>query len=72
VAIFKYTAFWGGLLSVWEGELELTDEQIEVIKEASREIDFGRITVSFTGSPSNVVDIVAEKHVRDKRALRTG
>jgi hypothetical protein len=44
--------------------MELTAEQIEAIKKASREIDFGRITVSFTGNPSNVVDIVAEKHLR--------
>jgi hypothetical protein len=44
--------------------MELTAEQLDVIKTASREIDFGRITVSFTGSPSNVVDIVSEKHLR--------
>jgi hypothetical protein len=44
--------------------MELTSEQLEAIKAASREIEFGRITVSFTGSPSNVVDIVAEKHIR--------
>jgi hypothetical protein len=37
---------------------------MEVIMEASREIDYGRITVSFAGNPSNVVDIVAEKHFR--------
>jgi hypothetical protein len=47
--------------------MELTAEQLETIKAASREIEFGRITVSFTGSPSNVVDIVAEKHVRFRR-----
>ncbi|MDR2150118.1 MAG: hypothetical protein LBO67_04755 [Spirochaetaceae bacterium] len=44
--------------------MELTNEQLEVIKAASREIDFGRITVSFTGEPSYLVDIVAEKHLR--------
>jgi hypothetical protein len=40
--------------------MELTADQLE----ASREIEFGRITVSFTGKPSNIVDIVAEKHLR--------
>jgi hypothetical protein len=44
--------------------MELTMEQLEAIKTASREIEFGRITVSFTGNPSFVVDIVAEKHIR--------
>jgi hypothetical protein len=52
--------------------LELTDKQIEVIREASLEIDFGRIIVSFTGSPSNVVDIVAEKHVRFRHEKTAG
>jgi hypothetical protein len=47
--------------------MELTSEQLEIIREASREIEFGRITVSFTGSPSNVVDIIAEKHLRFQR-----
>jgi hypothetical protein len=47
--------------------MELTAEQLDVIKAASREIDFGRITVSFTGNPSNTVDIVAEKHIRFQR-----
>jgi hypothetical protein len=51
--------------------MELTAEQLEAIKEASREIDFGRITVSFTGNPSNTVDIVAEKHLRFQRHKRT-
>jgi hypothetical protein len=44
--------------------MELTSEHLEVIMAASREIDYGRITVSFTRNPSNVVDIVAEKHFR--------
>jgi hypothetical protein len=44
--------------------MELTAKQLEAIKTASREIEFGRITVSFAGNPSNVVDIVAEKHIR--------
>jgi len=44
--------------------MELTAAQLEAIQEASREIEFGRITVSFTGKPSNIVDIVAEKHLR--------
>jgi hypothetical protein len=46
------------------GKMELTQEQLEVIREASREIDFGQITVKFAGNPHNVVDIVAEKTVR--------
>jgi hypothetical protein len=37
---------------------------MKVILEASREIDYGRIIVNFAGAPSNVVDIVAEKHIR--------
>jgi hypothetical protein len=44
--------------------MELTKQQLEIIRAASRGIDFGRITVSFTGPPSNVVDITAEKHIR--------
>jgi hypothetical protein len=44
--------------------MELTEAQLETIQEASREIEFGRITVSFVGEPSNIVDIVAEKHIR--------
>jgi hypothetical protein len=47
--------------------MELTAEQLEAIQAASREIEYGRITVSFTGNPSNVVDIVAEKHLRFRR-----
>jgi hypothetical protein len=47
--------------------MELTTEQIEAIQKASREIEFGRITVSFIGNPSNIVDIVAEKHLRFQR-----
>jgi hypothetical protein len=47
--------------------MELTAEQLEAIQAASREIEFGRITVSFTGNPSNMVDIVAEKHLRFRR-----
>jgi hypothetical protein len=47
--------------------MELTAAQLEAIQAASREIDFGRITVSFTRNPSNVVDIVAEKHLRFRR-----
>jgi hypothetical protein len=47
--------------------MELTDEQLEIIKQASAEIDFGRITIDFTGSPSFVVDITAEKQQRFQR-----
>jgi hypothetical protein len=44
--------------------MELTEQQLEIIREASREIDFGRITVNFVGSPSNLVEIIPEKHIR--------
>jgi hypothetical protein len=49
------------------GIMELTAEQLEAIQAASREIEFGRITVSFTGNPSYTVDIIAEKHLRFQR-----
>ena len=52
--------------------MELTPEQLEIIREASREIEFGRITVSFTGNPSNIVDIAAEKHIRFQRRKTAG
>jgi hypothetical protein len=44
--------------------MELTEQQLEIIRAASREIDFGRITINFVGSPSNVVEIIPEKHIR--------
>jgi hypothetical protein len=44
--------------------MELTQEQLEVIRKASREIEFGQITVKFAGNPHNVVDISAEKTTR--------
>jgi hypothetical protein len=44
--------------------MELSAEQLEIIRAASREIEFGRITVKFAGSPHNVVDIAAEKTMR--------
>jgi len=47
--------------------MELTNEQLEVIRDASREIEFGRITINLTGAPSYVVDIVPEKHIRFQR-----
>jgi hypothetical protein len=47
--------------------MELTAEQLEAIQAASREIEYGRITASFTGNPSNIVDIVAEKYLRFQR-----
>jgi hypothetical protein len=31
--------------------MELTEQQLEIIRTASREIDFGRITINFVGSP---------------------
>jgi hypothetical protein len=55
--------------------MELTAEQLEAIKEASREIEFGQITIKFAGNPHNVVDIVAEKTTRfyhEKVAPATG
>jgi hypothetical protein len=50
--------------------MELTDEQLEVIRQASREIDYGRVTIDFTGAPSFVVDITAEKRHRFQRHRR--
>jgi len=47
--------------------MELTVEQLEIIKESSKEIEFGRITIDFTGPPSFVVDITAEKRHRFQR-----
>jgi len=47
--------------------MKLTNEQLEVIQQASGEIDFGRVIISFTGQPHNIVDIVAEKHLRFRR-----
>jgi hypothetical protein len=44
--------------------MELTEQQLEIIREASREIDFGRITINFTGTPSNVMEIIPEKRIR--------
>ena len=44
--------------------MELTAEQLEAVKQASREIEFGKITISFTGAAANIVDIVGEKHLR--------
>jgi hypothetical protein len=44
--------------------MELTKQQLEIIREASREIDFGRITINFVGSPSNLVQITSEKNYR--------
>jgi hypothetical protein len=44
--------------------MELTPEQLKAIQEASREIEFGQITVKFAGNPHNIVDIVAEKTIR--------
>jgi hypothetical protein len=44
--------------------MELTAEQLEAIRMASREIEFGRITINFVGSPSNLVEIIPEKHIR--------
>jgi hypothetical protein len=52
------------VIDIGRGEMKLTDEQLEIIKVFSREIEFGRIIVSFTGPPSNVTDIIAEKHIR--------
>jgi hypothetical protein len=40
---------------------ELTDEQMAFIKDASKGIDFGKITVSFYGAPKRQVSISAER-----------
>jgi hypothetical protein len=50
--------------------MELTAEELEIIKKESKEIDFGRITINFTGSPSYIVDIIPEKHIRSQRYKR--
>jgi hypothetical protein len=47
-----------------EGTMELTKEQLEFIRERSREIDFGNITINFAGDPNNIVTINAEKRFR--------
>jgi hypothetical protein len=47
--------------------MELTDREIEAIKRLSKEIDFGKITINLTGTPHEVVDIVAEKVQRFHR-----
>jgi hypothetical protein len=44
--------------------MELTVEQLEAIKAASREIEFGKVPVSFSGTHPNAVDIIAERHIR--------
>jgi hypothetical protein len=44
--------------------MELTEQQLEIIREASREIDFRRITINFTGTPSNITEIIPEKRIR--------
>jgi hypothetical protein len=53
--------------------MELTAGQLETIQALSKEIEFGKVTVSFTGEPSNIVDIVGEKHLRfhHERAVAT-
>jgi hypothetical protein len=50
--------------------MELTEQQLEIIRTASREIDFGRITINFVGNPSNLVEIIPEKHIRFRQAGR--
>jgi hypothetical protein len=55
--------------------MELSAEQLDTIRAASREIDFGQIIIKFAGKPHNIVDIVAEKTVRfhnEKAAPTTG
>jgi hypothetical protein len=55
--------------------MELSGEQLEIIRAASREIDFGQITIKFAGNPHNVIDIIAEKTVRfhnEKSSPTTG
>ena len=44
--------------------MELSEDALEAIKAASREIDYGKITISIAGEPSQIVDIVSEKRVR--------
>ena len=47
--------------------MELTDEQDTKFKELCREIrpgEYGRVVVSFTGTPANFVQITGEKNYR--------
>jgi hypothetical protein len=62
-------AFFAGKMLHFDmgGKMELTNEQLEIIRAASKEIEFGRITIDFTGPPSCVVDIASEKRLRFQR-----
>ena len=51
--------------------MELTDEEMAIIRDASRKIDFGRITINFTGHPQYTVDIVPEQHHRFQHYKRS-
>jgi hypothetical protein len=46
---------------IWESVMELTKEQLEVIRKQSREIEYGRIVVDFSDNPANTVTINAER-----------
>jgi hypothetical protein len=55
------------------GTMELTKEQLEFIRERSREIDFGRISIDIVGDPSNNITISTENRIRfhNQKALET-
>jgi hypothetical protein len=44
--------------------MELMKEILEEVALAAREIDYGKITISISGPPSNSVDIITEKRYR--------
>jgi len=58
--------------------MELSDEQYARFRDLCREIkpgEYGKVVVSFTGNPSNVVQITGEKNYRfhnEKAEASTG
>jgi hypothetical protein len=51
----------------WENFMELTAEQKATLENLCAEIklgEYGRVTVSFVGEPSNLVQITGEKNYR--------
>ena len=46
------------------GKIKLAKKELKVIREASKEIAFGKITAQFSASQHYVVNIVLEKNIR--------
>jgi hypothetical protein len=46
------------------GNMELMKEILEEVALAAQDIDYGKITISISGPPSNSVDIITEKRYR--------